>query len=906
MVNITELLRRITALERKNTRLEQENMRIKQERAMAVAEARSRHQTRVSGDSDLDIKTSTASSRHMSRRRSTRQRSRLNHKSRTHPIRDQFVQYDNQTRAATEVMSHFVAGVRAVMLFGLTLSGKSMALVISIDRYVMRFKDENEAFGEALRRLVRLVTGHNESKLHTDMTVLLCGFFTHLHPREFQDEDLVSFYRPNLTCEETKGLLSSEEFPTGLIVTDEGHIATQQNTGMDGLLRDVVGPDSSHHWLVVSATPDVVSKNIASWKQKGAFVFLEPGVGYKGVEYFVDTKLVAEAVNLADPVIGPQAVVRMREHLLSTWTTHRKITLIRTPKGDGSLNVSHFLDSAFRRRNTASISFPQGFVELDSQWEAFCWLALASRSEGEINRNKNSADSKRVREYSKMNTEKRMECVKAWTIEMWDWILNQLRDADAQWEAELDISDFISNSTDVLDCLFDALPNPTAKRNLRVYVQALKGAETNPIPHSVLKYDSDHKDDISELNTYLWAKEAPDVHILALAKDLLRCGHNFPKRHVAIFYDTDSGNSNSVPQSFIGRASRYSKTHDEWGEGNPEPFIYTNLKVIHEYLEQIKSLKHCKVNGAGYTVGLDTAMRTPQMRIDEDQSTKIRRHSLAQPSNLSHATPEQKLNANLYESQNALPIGKRMHMFKTVITTRVVETTMTMNESEDESVDHDVSVSKHPRSNVQEIGRGVDSASDSDSESDSMEPDEFKELASPRNYLYPFCITPRRSITETRQLLEDDIKSTWEQIPYAKTSKTRPNNPRMIPTYRFSHGRFMRMLGNIQHESVINDLNDSERPYRVVIYPFPLKDLHPLHMVFYDGERESACIMVKQVWDETRQEFIDDSWPRTIVKGASNDDIRNEIGYIADEDGHVDLTKKYFFVTFFQRWDFRR
>jgi hypothetical protein len=542
-----------------------------------------------------------------------------------------------------------------------------MAYVIEL--YVLHHKRPDESFSDALRRLVRFVSGANESKLMRELRVKLWSYTMHLGV-SWDDIKIITMNRPNFAKRgendaqsmEIDEMFDEAIFPTGLIVNDEAHIASNETSRMGRLLKDNLKPGSAYRYLGVTATPGILLNDGASWSQEHfRVVILEGGVEYRGAHWMLEHGHVEQARDLAHPLWGGQFIRDMVIKRFQRWSADvGKINLIRLPSGVSEslfatelvkFNVQIYESAVTQRTMMLDVltRAQESCVEEDmsSWWDSLGRLAVLDRYIQE-NPNKDTSrfPTKAHRiildDWMTSTREERLTAILGWSPAMW-----------------MRLQDLRPHSTRHSDIVFTERVIEEVNR-YRQWCNRHRAQCANFMNLDGTSSEQDAERFYSMTNS----NRAPEEDQYILLKELLRYGHDFRKRHVGIMYGRPTDDMNSLPQELPGRWSHYVRVN-EHSESNPLPLVYTNIPVLKEYCQWVDNLREEVTTRDGRFLNpfLGVQFKTSQLRVDKD--TNQHRVRVNNRSLLAH--PAGFDGAREYDSQMSKPKGQRNSMFRNVI-----------------------------------------------------------------------------------------------------------------------------------------------------------------------------------------------------------------------------------------------
>lgn len=158
-----------------------------------------------------------------------------------------------------------------------------------------------------------------------------------------------------------------------LIVMDEAHIAAKENMSVDKMLKELGFKDMEGlcerniNFVVFSATPNGVLNDMKKWGNYAKKHIMQPGVGYKGMDYLLENDRVYQAKDLFiahEPtstmtpkeraqrlkMIKPamDSIKSLKEHIITAYSMP-KYHIIRTPTGDKADTVMSRFREVFGR-----------------------------------------------------------------------------------------------------------------------------------------------------------------------------------------------------------------------------------------------------------------------------------------------------------------------------------------------------------------------------------------------------------------------------------------------------------------------------------------------------------------------------------------------------------------------------
>jgi hypothetical protein len=224
--------------------------------------------------------------------------------------------YDNQKEAALKIMEHYQNGKLAVILVAQPGAGKT-GVIVEL-QYLLGTHNNDDCF--VFAENFHTISGMSdcEWKLQTQRNILE-----------------IPKLRENVRHRgEIQG--SMDKFRTlerGIMAADECHVAAGKSMTLSKMLKEAdllnVGllQVKGNRLLEISATPEAVMTDLATWGDKAAVVFLKPDAKYKGFQTMLDEQRIRNAVPITNNDLAIQLLRLIEERFVAT---SKKFFVIRT------------------------------------------------------------------------------------------------------------------------------------------------------------------------------------------------------------------------------------------------------------------------------------------------------------------------------------------------------------------------------------------------------------------------------------------------------------------------------------------------------------------------------------------------------------------------------------------------
>ena len=239
--------------------------------------------------------------------------------------------YDNQKEAALKIMGHYQSGKLAVILVAQPGAGKTGVIVELQHLLGTHIEDDYFVFAE---------------NFHTISGMSDCEWKTQTQRNMLEIPNLRENVRHRGEINTIHDKLSTLE--GGVIAADECHIAAGSTMTLSrklkevGLLNVELLATKHNRLLEISATPEAVMTDLATWGDKAAVVFLVPDVKYKGFQTMLDEQRIRDAKPISTSEIAHTLLHTIEMRYTST---SKKFFLIRTqdPDAIGYLKAAAYI-----------------------------------------------------------------------------------------------------------------------------------------------------------------------------------------------------------------------------------------------------------------------------------------------------------------------------------------------------------------------------------------------------------------------------------------------------------------------------------------------------------------------------------------------------------------------------------
>jgi len=228
--------------------------------------------------------------------------------------------YDNQKEAALKIMEFYRSGKLAVVLVAQPGAGKT-GVIVEL-QYLLGTHIDNDYFVFADNFHTVSGMSDREWKAQTQRNMLDI-------PKLREN---VRHRGEMHTANSILGVLEG-----GIVAADECHIAGGKGMTLSKILKDAgllnvaLLEAKRNRLLEISATPEAIMTDLATWGDKAAVVFLVPDVKYKGFQTMLDEQRVRNAM----PVSTSEIALTLLRSFESRYTsTSKKFFLIRTEDTD--------------------------------------------------------------------------------------------------------------------------------------------------------------------------------------------------------------------------------------------------------------------------------------------------------------------------------------------------------------------------------------------------------------------------------------------------------------------------------------------------------------------------------------------------------------------------------------------
>jgi len=228
--------------------------------------------------------------------------------------------YDNQKEAALKIAEHYRNGKLAVVLVAQPGAGKT-GVIVELQHLLGTHIDNNHfVFAE---------------NFHTISGMSDCEWKAQTQRNMLEIPKLRENVRHRGEMHTAVEALRALE--GGVVAADECHVAAGKTMTLSRMLKDVgllnveLLTAKRNRLLEISATPEAVMTDLATWGDKAAVVFLIPDEKYKGFQTMLDEQRIRDAEPISTSAI---ALALLRAFETRYASTSKKFFLIRTEDAD--------------------------------------------------------------------------------------------------------------------------------------------------------------------------------------------------------------------------------------------------------------------------------------------------------------------------------------------------------------------------------------------------------------------------------------------------------------------------------------------------------------------------------------------------------------------------------------------
>lgn len=228
--------------------------------------------------------------------------------------------YDNQKEAALKIAEHYRNGKLAVVLVAQPGAGKT-GVIVELQHLLGTHIDNNHfVFAE---------------NFHTISGMSDCEWKTQTQRNMLEIPKLRENVRHRGEMHTAVEALRALE--GGVVAADECHVAAGKTMTLSRMLKDVgllnveLLTAKRNRLLEISATPEAVMTDLATWGDKAGVVFLIPDEKYKGFQTMLDEQRIRDAEPISTSAI---ALALLRAFETRYASTSKKFFLIRTEDAD--------------------------------------------------------------------------------------------------------------------------------------------------------------------------------------------------------------------------------------------------------------------------------------------------------------------------------------------------------------------------------------------------------------------------------------------------------------------------------------------------------------------------------------------------------------------------------------------
>ena len=228
--------------------------------------------------------------------------------------------YDNQKEAALKIMEDYRNGKLAVILVAQPGAGKT-GVIVEL-QHLLGTHIDNDHFVFA-------------DNFHTISGMSDCEWKAQTQSNMLEIPKLRENVRHRGEVHMIDDTLRTLE--GGIVVADECHIAAGRTMTLSKILKDAgllnveLLQVKRNRLLEISATPEAVMTDLATWGEKAACVFLIPDVKYKGFQTMLDEQRIRNGAPISDSGV---ALMMLRSFDLRYASTSKKYFLVRTEDTD--------------------------------------------------------------------------------------------------------------------------------------------------------------------------------------------------------------------------------------------------------------------------------------------------------------------------------------------------------------------------------------------------------------------------------------------------------------------------------------------------------------------------------------------------------------------------------------------